>query len=447
MDINRLAAFEALLDIETREAYSNIAVGNAVAEYRPGNEAFVRNLVYGVLENQIYLDWQLDAFVKSGMKKVKPRARVLLRMGAYQADFMNKVPSYAAVSETVNIARKKCPGLSRFINGVLRSYTRAGKKRALPDSEGDPLSFLSVKYSYNRDIAELWLEKFGPDRAASVMEAGNAVPYLTICVNTLKITRSELADMLVKKGFELEEPDVSQMPEAEAAAVEAHALYVKGSGLIETDEFDRGLFYVQDLSSMRAVAALAACAFHSQNEGGSPAAADVCSAPGGKSFFMSMLMNDRLEIMSQDIHSHKIDLISRNGKRLGIKGITAQKGDASVHVPELEDRFDAVMADVPCSGLGVVRRRPEIKLKMTRRKIREISDIQKKILENAASYVRPDGYIMYSTCTISDRENEGITGAFLRKNKSFKKIYERLILPDTDRSDGFYFCIMKRIAR
>ncbi|MBR2735934.1 MAG: 16S rRNA (cytosine(967)-C(5))-methyltransferase RsmB [Firmicutes bacterium] len=436
VDKNRLAAYEALLKIENDGAYSNLAAGRAINEYRPENEAFVRNLIYGVLENQILIDYQLDGFIKSGIRKVKPRARILLRMGAYQLEFMDNVPDYAAVSETVQIARKKCPGLSRFINGVLRSYQRTSEKRRLPDREKDSVSYCSVKYSYNREIADLWIRRFGLDRAESLMAAGNETPPLTIRVNTLKTTVDRLSERLASGGFSVTAPDTEGMSAEEARLLQEQVLCVSGGGLIESGEFREGLFYIQDISSVRAVAAL------SPKEG--TQLIDVCSAPGGKSFSASMLMRNKGRILSCDIYEHKLDLIRETADRLGLENMEVMRKDAAAFDPDLEEQADFIIADVPCSGLGVIRRRPEIKFRMTEKDIENLSALQYSILENASRYVRIKGRLMYSTCTISEEENEKNIRKFLDQNKNFRILAERQLFPDRDHSDGFYYCVMER---
>lgn len=436
MDNNRLAAFEALLKVEQEGAWSNLAVGNAIREVHPDNEAFVRNLVYGVLQQKILIDYQLDGLVKSGVRKVKARARILLRMGIYQIEFMDSVPDYAAVSETVRLSRKKCPGLSGLINGVLRSYLREPAKRDLPGRKNNPAEYLSVKYSCSRELAELWLNRFGTDRTESLLSVGNEAPPLTICVNSLKTTPDVLSGVLAAKGFTVRVPDTTVMPVEQAKAVKAHALYVSGNGIMDTEEFHEGLFTVQDISSMRAVAAL------SPQPG--QRILDICAAPGGKSIFTALLMKDRGEILSGDIYEHKLRLIDQSVERLGIHVVKTKMQDASAFEEELMESADAVIADVPCSGLGVIRRRPEIKWKMTGETIRELVLVQRGILENASRYVRKNGKLLYSTCTISREENEEMTARFMRTHPDFSKVTEQQLFPDTDHSDGFYFCVMKR---
>lgn len=437
IDKNRLAAFEALLKIENEDAFSNLAVGQAVREYHPDNEAFVRNLVYGVLENRIYLDYLLDGLIRSGIRKVKLRARILLRMGVYQIEFMDSVPDYAAVSETVALSRKKCSGLSSLVNGVLRSYLRSPEKRELPDRSTDPAAYLSVRYSYNRDITDLWLRRFGEEKTESLMAAGNTTPELSICANTLKITREALSQRLKTAGIRVGMPEIKGISSEQAEVLGEHVLYAEGSGVLDTEAFHEGFFFVQDLSSARAVAAL------SPRPG--EKILDVCAAPGGKSVFASLMMKDRGEILSCDIYEHKLQLMKKTLERLGITSIRLKQQDASTFDPSLESFADAVIADVPCSGLGVIRRRPEIKLKMTESRIRELSLLQYKILENASLYVSPEGRILYSTCTISEQENEGVVRKFLQKNRRFSVLSECQILPDSDGSDGFYYCVMKRM--
>ena len=436
MDRNRLAAYEALYKIEKEGAYSNLAVGRAISEYRPDNEAFVRNLVYGVLENRVLIDYRLDEFIKSGIRKVQLRARILLRMGIYQIDYMDSVPEYAAVSETVRISRKKCPGLSSLVNGVLRSYLRSPVKRALPDRQQDPAAYLSVRYSYHRELADLWIGLFGEDRAEALMAAGNRTPQLTVCVNTQKTTVEQLSDILKTEGFSVEYPISGRFPEEQEDAVKSHALYVRGGEVTATEAFRRGLFYIQDISSMRAVSALSPLPGQK--------IIDVCSAPGGKSVFAALLMKDQGKILSCDIYEHKLELIRNTLGRLGMQSIEVRKKDAAVFDPAYQESADAVIADVPCSGLGVIRRRPEIKLRMTMERIRELPSLQYSILDNASRYVKKGGRILYSTCTISEKENEEVVRKFLKSHEAYSMMVEKQLFPDLDGSDGFYFCVMRR---
>lgn len=432
MDINRKTAFEALLDIEVNGAYSNLAAASAIGQYYPDNEPFVRTLIYGVLENQIYLDYRLGGLVRSGMQKVRTQARILLRMGAYQIEFMNSVPDYAAINETVKMTRKLCRGLEGFVNGVLRAYARGGGAK-LPDPSEDAGRFLSLRYSYSEDITEMWLARFGQERTCSLMEAGNAVPDLTIRVNTLKCSPQQLAERLADSTVSLEPV---QVPEPYGIPLQGTVFRAGGTGILGTDAFREGWFYVQDAASSAAVAAL--------DPRPGDTLLDVCAAPGGKSFASAMLMEGKGKIFSCDIYEHKMELIRSTAEKLGIDIIEPVHRDARQPNPDFAELADCVIADVPCSGLGVVRRRPEMKRKTNRADMEKLPALQKDILEAAAVCVRPGGRLMYSTCTISEMENEQITKAFLKQHDEFRVLHEKQFFPDTDFCDGFYFCIMQK---
>ncbi len=434
MDLDRYTAWEALVDIEKNGAYSNLAVGRAIEKRSPAQEGFVRTLVYGVLENQMYIDYMLGFFLKKGIRQVRLPARILLRMGVYQMEFMESVPDYAAIGESVTLAKKTCRGLEGFVNGVLRSFQRNKNRIVMPDRKKDPLEYLSIRYSYSRDITAMWLRMFGPQRTESLMKAGNESPAITICVNSTKITKEELQEQLQRDGFQVESPD--PVCTGVDSAVADRALAVKGSGLLSTDYFRKGLFYVQDLSSMRAVGALA--------PGAGDFVLDVCAAPGGKSFFAALCMGDRGRILSCDIYEHKLKLIKGTADRLGLQSIQVRQQDASQFTNEFAEQADCVIVDVPCSGLGVVRRRPEIKLRMTEKDCRDLSEIQTRILLNSAGYVKPGGRLMYSTCTISDAENERVSEIFLKKNSDFSILSKKQLYPDRDFSDGFYYCVFQK---
>lgn len=434
MDKNRKAAYEALLDIETKGAYSNIAVNNIINREKPSDEAFVRNLVYGVLENQIYIDYKLSKLVKSGLTKVKSQALILLRMGAYQIEFMGSVPAYAAINECVAIAKKKCRGLDGFVNGVLRSYERSGEDIKLPDKQKDPAGYLSIMYSYSRDIADLWLESYGFERTESLMKAGNGIPPVTIRVNRLKTNAEALSDILTGEGFDVRE--IKTGNEIYDNWLEGLALSVSGGSFIGSESFRSGLFSVQDISSMIAISAL------SPEEG--DVIIDTCAAPGGKSLCAAEMMNNKGRILACDIYDHKLKLIGDAAKRLGIDIVETVKNDGRNLNGEFIGLADKVIVDAPCSGLGVVRRKPEIKLKMSMEDIKSVCKIQSEILDHASKYVKEKGSLIYSTCTISKHENQGIIGMFLKKNKNFFQRTEIQLFPDYDNADGFYFSVLQR---
>ena len=434
MDKNRKTAFDALLDIQTKKAYSNIAVNRAVTKNIPDDEAFVRNLVYGVLENQIFLDHRLAQLMKQKLKKVNPKALTLLRMGAYQLEFADSVPAYAAISESVNIAKKVCRGLDGFVNGVLRSYERRNGDFEMPDASAEPSKYLSVKYSYNEDIADMWLRMYGFDRTESIMKAGNQAPPLTIRVNRLKTDAEALRAMLEERGFSVKDPSTGS--EEYDEALKGFALNVSGNGLISSDLYKNGYFSIQDISSMLMLSALAP-------EPGDTLL-DLCAAPGGKSMCAAEMMGDNGIVISCDIYEHKVELMKNAAARLGLKCVDPEINDALVHNERFDSSADCVIADVPCSGLGVVRRNPEIKLHTSLENVKDLAGIQLKILDNAARYVKEKGRLVYSTCTVSQYENENVTEMFLKKNKNFSVLKTVQLLPDSDNADGFYFTVMQR---
>ncbi len=424
MDNNRRTAYEVLMAVETEGAYSNIALNDAVKRRSPDDEAFVRTLVYGVIENQIYLDYKLSHFVRSGLKKVRPQALILMRMGAYQLEFLGGVPDYASISETVKIAKKVCRGLEGFINGVLRAYQRGSEGVPMPDEGKDPASALAVRYSYTEDIAELWMRMFGRDEAERLMAAGNEAPPLTVRVNRLKTDAETLAEDLRSRGFGAE------------IILDGMALELKGTGVLRDVTQESGLFSVQDVSSMEMIRAL--------NPQPGETVLDVCAAPGGKSLAAAEWMENRGRVISCDVYDHKLKLIEKAAERLGVTILETQKNDGTVRNENFVEIADKVIVDAPCSGLGVVRRKPEIKLRIKRKDMEKLAEVQLKILENSAGYLRENGTLIYSTCTVSDIENRGVIDRFLKKNKNFSIALEKQLLPYIDSSDGFYFCALQR---
>ncbi len=427
MDINRKTAYDVLLDIEKNGAYSNIALNHHIADNKPDNEAFVRQLVYGVLENRILIDYYLDALIPSGIKKLKKQDLTLLRMGVYQLRYMDSVPSYAAVNETVNMAKRLARGRERFVNGVLRGYIKNAGSIKLADRNEDPAKYLSITYSVSPWIARLWLGEYGLEKAEEILKAAVRTPDMVIRVNTLKTAAGELADMLGRKGFAVKKHDKVE-----------RALVVSGSRLLATEEYANGLFSVQDAASIMASDALGARP--------GDTIIDVCAAPGGKSLATAELMANQGRIISNDIYEHKLSLIEKEAARLGVDIIKTRCGDSTIADESLAGIADAVLADVPCSGLGVIARKPEIKYKegITKAELEELTDRQARILAAAATYVKPGGTLVYSTCTINRTENEAQVERFLESHRDFDLESMRQLLP-TDGMDGFFIAKMKKI--
>lgn len=421
MDLSRKTAYEILFEIEKEEAYSNLTINRFLEKNRPDNPAFIRELVYGVLENKILLDYYLNKLIPSGIKKVKKKEATLLRLGLYQLIFMDSVPDYAAVNETVTLAKKLVRGREGFINGVLRGYMKKGSEIKLPDETKDLKHYLSIKYSFPLWLIEKWDKQYGMEECKKLLEASNARPKLSIRVNVNKTSREELKDYLEEKGYEVTEGTFSN-----------RTLHVKGSGLLEDERYTEGYFSIQDEASTVAADEL----------GAKPGETviDVCAAPGGKTSAIAELMGNNGKVYSCDIYEHKLELIDKLAERLDLSIIEPTLLDGTSGNAEWNETADSVLADVPCSGLGVIRRKPEIKYKDIT-DFRELVKIQKSILENAANYVKPGGTLVYSTCTINKDENELQVKAFLENNNGFELISEKQFLPTED-IDGFYVCKM-----
>ena len=423
MDINRKTAFDVLMDVEKNGAYSNLSLNSFIEKNRPDSPAFVRELVYGVLRNRMLLDWFLGQLIPSGLKKIKKQDLTLLRMGVYQLSYMKSVPEYAAVSETVNMAKKLARGRERFINGVLREYSRNRQQLVLPDREVNLEEYLSIVYSAERWIVRLWTDAYGGEKTEALLKASNETPGLAVRVNLMKTDRKALKEKLEALGFETEESEVSD-----------RALLVKGSGLLDTEPYREGMFSVQDEASILASDALEAKP--------GDCIADVCAAPGGKTFATAELMAGKGVIYAMDKYEHKLKLMEAQAKRAGIENIRLLKHDSTEPVEGLKERMDKVLADVPCSGLGVIRRKPEIKYKGMQ-DLDELIERQRQILQAAASYVKAGGTLVYSTCTINPVENEKQIVEFLRGNKEFKALEQKQPLPDGG-TDGFFICRMRK---
>lgn len=427
MDLNRKTAYVVLLEIEKNNAYSNLELNRQIGELKPDNPAFVRELVYGVVEQKMYLDYLLNSLINRGFAKMKKPVLVLLRMGLYQKLFMDSVPDYAAVSETVKMAKKLAPGRERFINGVLRGYDRKKDELKLPDREKDPAGYLSVCYSFDPWIVNLWICQYGEERAEALLSASNQRPRVSIRVNFLKNSRAELAEKLKALGFETEEGTLSE-----------RILFVAGSGLLETDLYKEGCFSVQDEASILAAELLGP-------EAGEQVL-DICAAPGGKSLAMAEIMQNKGQIQSFDIYRHKLNLMEKEAARLGLTNIVLSENDGTIENGALLGSADKVLVDGPCSGLGIIRRKPEIKYKRLADAGRDLAEKQLQILSVSSRYVKPGGRLLYSTCTINEIENTAVMNKFLQENEEFTLMEVRRLFPDTEETDGFFFCLMERKA-
>ena len=425
MDANRKTAYLSLVDVESKKAFSNLAINHQVIINKPNSQGFVRELVYGVLESKLTLDYYIDQLLNDGIESLKIPELTIIRMGIYQLGCMNSVPEYAAVNESVMLAKKYCRSKSGLINGVLREYLNKKMQLRLPDRADDEVKYLSVKYSYAPWIVELWLEYYNVDFVEELMRAGNETPPMTIRLNWLKIMKKDLIAKLEEQGFEVSEGKLCQ-----------NALNVKGNRLLETEMYKLGMFTPQDESSMLVAEKVAPK--HGET------VMDVCAAPGGKTTAIAERMNNTGKIIASDIYRRKLDLIDKEARRLGITNIETRSWDATRVDSSMLHRADRVLVDAPCSGLGVVRRKPEIKYKAFTEEMDLLPKKQLAILSASSNYVKLGGTLVYSTCTINPAENEKVTDAFLKRNPSFEKVERTLLLPNINGTDGFFICVMKR---
>ena len=425
MDINRKIAFQVLVDMERNQAYSNLSLNKHILSNSNEklNEGFVRELVYGVLENKMYLDYALKCLIPKPISKNRIEITTILRMGIFQILQMNSVPDYAAVDESVKLVNKLFKNQGSFVNGVLRNYIR-NKSEIVISKVGRSISeYLSIKYSHAKWIVDYWLESFDPEFVEDLLSENNHTPLICIRANPLLIKTDELIQKLEDENFQI----------ARGELVE-EAIYVKGNNLLKEPLFQNGFFSVQDESSMLAIKML--------DPKSGETIIDTCAAPGGKSINIAEKMNNQGSVISLDIYEHKLKLIEYSANKNKISIIKTSLWDSMLLNTDLIGKGDKVIVDAPCSGLGVLRRKPELKYKGDFSKVIEISEVQSGILKNAAKYVIEQGTLIYCTCTISKVENQNVIEKFLLENPQFKKIDEIQLFPNIHHTDGFYICKM-----
>ncbi|MCI5629579.1 MAG: 16S rRNA (cytosine(967)-C(5))-methyltransferase RsmB [Clostridium sp.] len=423
----REIAYKVLLDIEKNKNYSNMAINKHFKDVKMSNQdrGLATEIIYGVIENKYYIDYMIDKLSKVKTNKMEIYVKTLLRMGIYQIMFLNSISDYAAVNETVNLAKKKNSKVSGFINGILRNVIRQKEEIGKVKTKDD-VDYLSIKYSYDKWMIRNWMIHFGKEFTEELLEANNERPNIYLRTNTLKITRDELIKKLEKQNIKAEKVNVVE----EAIKVE-HLKDIENNSL-----YKEGLFTVQDVSSMLVGKVM--------NPKENSLVLDVCSAPGGKTTHMATLMNNTGQVVSRDIYDHKLKLIKAASKRLGLTNVDVEEFDGMKFDRESIGKFDYVLADVPCSGLGIIRRKPEIKYK-EKEEFRQLPPIQKKILENASKYVKVGGTLIYSTCTIQDSENIDVVNEFLQKNKNFELVPIKEVNVDLENQEKGYMKIYPNV--
>jgi 16S rRNA (cytosine967-C5)-methyltransferase len=440
----RSIAMDMLVAIEKNQSYSNLLLNNTIEKHELSAKdvGLLTELTYGTLQRRMALDYYLEPFVKDN-KKLANWVHHLLRLTLYQMVYLDRIPDRAAIYEAVEIAKiRGHKGIASLVNGVLRSIQRKG----LPSMEevSDPNKRLSLETSHPEWLITRWVNQFGYEKTKEMCEINLTAPLQTARVNTTKISRDECVAILEEDGYHIEKSPF--IPEAIRS--------LKGN-LASTISFKYGMFTIQDESSMLAAYALGA----EQNE----FILDACAAPGGKSTHIAEKMNNTGEVISVDLHQHKVRLINDNAKRLGLENIKTSISD-SRHLQEKfkTESFDRILLDAPCSGFGVMRRKPDMKYTKTEKDIERLSTIQQDLLMSVSPLLKKGGILVYSTCTVDKEENENTVKTFLDKHPDFEgdltfrnrmpeaiqpliSGFDLQIFPQDLGSDGFYIAVLRKV--
>ena len=415
----RELVLKGLYRMEKEGAYHNQTLLDILSEDLDARDkGFASELLGGVVRNRLKLDYIIEKFSKIKLKKLSPWVHQILRMGVYQIMNMERVPDSAACNESVKLARKYAHGAAQgYVNGLLRSVSREKENIEYPKQS---LERLSIIYSCPQWLTAKLIEQYGEETCEQILESSHKKQPVSIRVNTLKTTREKLLKRLSEEGLE-----------ARADIENSKRIYIDGAiNVYGSKAYLDGDYTLQNSSSMEAVEML------SPKEG--ETVLDLCAAPGGKTTYIAESMGNKGKIFAMDIHPHKMELIENSAKRLGISIVETFCGDAGEVRVEWLDLADRVLADVPCSGIGVIHKKPDIKWHRCESDIEELCAIQKKILKTASGYVKTGGTLVYSTCTILKEENQVQVAEFLKENPDFTLEEEKLLLTHITGGSGFY---------
>ena len=429
MNVRKLA-LETLSKCETAAQYSNLALDARIKKFNitGDDRSLFTVLVYGTIEHKITLDYYIDKLSSIPKEKIEQSTRNILRLGLYQIMFM-RTADHAAVNETVALAPQRSRG---FVNAILRNYLRQKDSIALPDKNNCPAEYLSAAYSFPKETSEKFISAFGIDETENLFSAMNESPKMTLRVNTLKISREDLLEKLSSNGIKAKLTEISPF----GIKLE------EGISYSELEKLCPNEFFVQDEASQISTAALDAQS--------GMRVIDMCSCPGSKSFGAALTMNNVGEILAFDLSKSKLPLISSGAERLGISIIKSDVHDGREFIPELESTADRIICDVPCSGFGVIAKKPEIRYKDIN-SAAALPEIQYGILCCAARYLKKGGTIVYSTCTVLPEENEKIIERFLSEHPDFETVPLNIgriseesgritLFPHVHGTDGFFIC-------
>ncbi|MBB5178947.1 16S rRNA (cytosine967-C5)-methyltransferase [Planomicrobium koreense] len=435
----RDAAFSILWAVENKQAYSNLLLHQTIESYAISNKnkGLLTEITYGTLQHQMTLDYYLEPYLKG---KVEPWVKTLLRMSLYQIVYLDRVPAHAVVHEAVEIAKRRGHGgIAKFVNGVLRSVQRNGVRSF--NTISDPYEKISIETSHPVWMIKRWAEQFGLEKTREMALENNKIPSQTVRVNRMQATPEEVIEMLESEG--LEAVQSKWVPEC---------LIVTNGQPAKTATFEKGFITIQDESSMLSAYALQA--------GPGMEVLDMCAAPGGKTTHIAEKMENKGHLFAMDLHKHKIKLIEETAKRLGHTVIETEVGDGKKSVERFgPEKFDRILVDAPCSGLGVIKRKPDIKYTKKEEDFDRLQEIQLELLGQAAQLLKPDGIMVYSTCTVDSVENRGTAERFLKEHPEMEKIEVALpkelglkntgfvqIFPQDYGSDGFFLSAFRKQA-
>lgn len=412
MSNSRLCAFDILYGILSNDAYSNIALDKALDDVDSKDKPFVTALVYGVVERKLTLEYLIKPYLKG---KTKAKVKLLLLIGAYQLYFMDKIPSRAAINETVALAQ--AVGAS-YYKGLINAVLHKIDQNRI---DIDKIEDLSIRFSCPMHLINMWKKQYGEDNTMQILSSINEKPPVFAVPNTTIVDIDECLYELNNAGIEGE--------------IDGDVIKINSSFDLNTCKpFIDGLFHIEDMSSYDCAYAL--------NPKENETVLDVCAAPGGKTFTMAELMNNSGKIISCDIHPHRVELIKIGAKRLTLTNIECVENDASIYNNKI-GTVDKVLCDVPCSGFGIIRRKPEIRYKELD-SVKDLPDIQYNILSVSSKYLKKGGLIVYSTCTLNKKENEKVVKRFFDNNDKFKLVKEKTAFPSENSGDGFYYAVMTR---
>ncbi|AKA69963.1 16S rRNA (cytosine(967)-C(5))-methyltransferase RsmB [Clostridium scatologenes] len=402
MDSARKTAVKILKEVFYGNSYSNIVMGKELnrSDMNDKDKALVTEIVYGTLKYKYTIDTILNYYIKSGLKKLDVDILNILRISIYQIKYLDKIPEFAVVNEAVELAKRKAVKTARLVNGVLRSYLRSNNIDYY--NKNSDIEKMCFDYSFPKWMVSLFNRQYGKEETKKILHGLNEVPAITVRVNNLKTNYEEAWEQLKKNEYDIEEGKVC--PEA--------IIINRGRNIENNPLFKNGLITVQDESAMMVAPSMEL----KENM----TVLDLCSAPGGKTCHIAELINNQGKILAFDIHENKLPLIRENAKRLGITNIKCSTLDASKYMDIYEEKGDRVLIDVPCSGLGIIRKKPEIKWNKDKESLESLVKIQKTIMLNAAKYVKKNGKLIYATCTLNKEENEENIKWFIKKRPDFQ---------------------------